>query len=244
MQLPSCHRGRISAHVLQSPLGQPRSIICRLGRRHLNLHRARTQEAEHTYDAQVNEEQTYLGETFWQVQPPHSPAGSFRRDQPAEAAPQIRLRSLNHASVEAVDVAALADFYVNVLSFKVLDRPDLPFDGKWLQGGDLTLHIIEEDPSVPKHVHHWQDKYKEAPQSWYIRRANHLAFEVDDAEAMEKRLKYYGIEHTRAVVPNTEAVQLFFYDPHGNGLEVGSNYGQIGEMLNRKKSSRHTAVSP
>ena len=95
-------------------------------------------------------------ETFWQVQPPHSPAGSFRRDQPTEAAPQIRLSSLNHASVEAVDVAALADFYVNVLGFKVLDRPDLPFDGKWLQGGDLTLHIIEEDPSVPKHVHHWQ----------------------------------------------------------------------------------------
>ena len=49
----------------------------------------------------------------------------------------------------------------------------------------------------------------------YLKRSYDTAFEVDDAEAMENRLKYYGIEHTRAVVPDTEAVQLFFYDPHG-----------------------------
>lgn len=41
------------------------------------------------------------------------------------------------------------------------------------------------------------------------------AFEVDDAVAMEKRLQYFGIEYTRAIVPDTEAVQLFFFDPCG-----------------------------
>lgn len=82
-----------------------------------------------------------------------------------------------------------------------------------------------------------QDKFKQEPQTWYIRRANHLgklpnlwcllagtllltccfaaAFEVDNAEAMEHRLQHFGIEYTRAIVPGTEAVQLFFYDLHG-----------------------------
>ena len=32
---------------------------------------------------------------------------------------------------------------------------------------------------------------------------------------MEDRLKYYGIEYTKAIVPDTDAVQLFFFDPHG-----------------------------
>ena len=41
------------------------------------------------------------------------------------------------------------------------------------------------------------------------------AFEVESADAMEARLVFYGIEYTKAVVPDTDASQLFFFDPAG-----------------------------
>ena len=43
--------------------------------------------------------------------------------------------------------------------------------------------------------------------------SGHAAFEVQDIAAMEERLVFFGIEYTKAVVPGTEAAQLFFYDP-------------------------------
>ena len=46
------------------------------------------------------------------------------------------------------------------------------------------------------------------------------AFEVEDSDAMEARLVYFGIEYTKAIVPGTDAAQLFFFDP-GN-VPIGS----------------------
>ncbi len=34
-----------------------------------------------------------------------------------------------------------------------------------------------------------------------------------DADAMEARLVFFGIQYTKAIVPDTDAAQLFFFDP-------------------------------
>ena len=39
------------------------------------------------------------------------------------------------------------------------------------------------------------------------------AFEVEDAASMEARLVFFGIEYTKVYVPDTDAAQLFFFDP-------------------------------
>ncbi len=39
------------------------------------------------------------------------------------------------------------------------------------------------------------------------------AFEVEEAAAMEARLVFFGIEYTKVYVPDTDAAQLFFFDP-------------------------------
>lgn len=111
--------------------------------------------------------------------------------------PRICLKNLNHVALEAVDPLGLTDFYTRVLGFKSIKRPNLPFEGSWLEGAGLLVHIIAEDPSVPKKIHNWkvifsnsvscvrdspmfvkrpglQEQYAEQPASWYIRRANHL----------------------------------------------------------------------
>lgn len=44
---------------------------------------------------------------------------------------------------------------------------------------------------------------------------NYAAFEAEDSDAMEERLVHFGIGYTKAIVPGTDAAQLFFYDPEG-----------------------------
>ena len=48
---------------------------------------------------------------------------------------------------------------------------------------------------------------------WLSRHVGAAAFEVEDAAAMEARLVFFGIEYTKVYVPDTDAKQLFFFDP-------------------------------
>lgn len=103
-------------------------------------------------------------EEFWQILPSQvdRPA-DYRIAAALEGAPQIHLKALNHAALEAADVPGLTDFYTRVLSFNSIDRPDFPFEGSWLEGAGLLLHIIQEDPSVPKQINDWKVSYIQHP---------------------------------------------------------------------------------
>ena len=41
---------------------------------------------------------------------------------------------------------------------EMLARPPFPFDGAWLQAGGLTLHLIADDPTIPRKEDrkHWK----------------------------------------------------------------------------------------
>ena len=111
-------------------------------------------------------------EKFWQIQPlKQGQQADYRDSASVDRAPEVHLTSLNHASLEAADPAVLRNFYTRVLGFSSLDRPDFPFDGAWLEGAGLLLHIIQEDPSVPKRL-----------QSWKVK-SSHLLFA--DSKALE-----------------------------------------------------------
>ena len=98
-------------------------------------------------------------EKFWQIQPvKQGQQADYRDSASVDKAPEVHLTSLNHASLEAADPAALRNFYTRVLGFSSLDRPDFLFDGAWLEGAGLLLHIIQEDPSVPKRLQSWKVK--------------------------------------------------------------------------------------
>ncbi|DBB01621.1 hypothetical protein WJX77_007932 [Trebouxia sp. C0004] len=193
----------------------------------------------------VEQKETYLGEKFWQIQPlKQGQQADYRDSASVDKAPEVHLTSLNHVSLEAADPTALSDFYTRVLGFSSIDRPDFPFDGAWLEGAGLLLHIIQQDPSVPRRFQSWKDKYTEEPRPWFIRRANHLAFEVEDAAAMEARLVFFGVEYTKVYVPDTDAAQLFFFDSEGHGVEVGCDYAKVAGMLKRKLGNNGAAVAP
>jgi catechol 2,3-dioxygenase-like lactoylglutathione lyase family enzyme len=145
---------------------------------------------------------------------------------------------LNHVAIEASDPDAICEFYAKVLGFRKLPRPDLGFPGHWLEvgapGRKLMLHVIKTDPSVPRKIHDWKDLYTtNNPEAWFIRRANHLAFEVSDFDAAEKALRSNGVEYSRHVMPEVRMKQLFLYDPEGHGIEIGV-YDDTRDFFNKK----------
>ena len=56
----------------------------------------------------------------------------------------MELGPVHHVSINCADVEATAPFYTEVLGMKTLERPDFPFNGRWLQtGGGGEVHLIE-----------------------------------------------------------------------------------------------------
>ena len=96
-------------------------------------------------------------EKFWQIQPFRDGQQADYRDPDSKnVPPKICLKNLNHVALEAADPVGLTHFYTRVLGFKSVNRPDLPFEGSWLEGAGLLVHIIAEDPSVPKKIRNWK----------------------------------------------------------------------------------------
>ena len=108
---------------------------------------------------------------------------------------------IHHISINVADVQQATNFYVDTLNFKEIPRPDLGFDGAWLQIGDQQLHLLE----VENH---------QAPAG------QHFAFEVDDIAAYRDYLQTKGVEVSRSNEMTGICLQCFFKDPSGNLLEL------------------------
>lgn len=155
----------------------------------------------------------------------------------------LELHSMNHISLETLDVPRLEEFYTNVMGLRQIRRPDLGFPGAWLilpngfqqeseeHGkpplGSVALHIIQKEPhSYCPTSPHEKDKSKTSfPQNpAAITRGPHIAFRTLDVEKVEGRLNALNINYKRneLEIEGFKTIQLFFFDPDGYGLEVGT----------------------
>ena len=119
----------------------------------------------------------------------------------------IDVQALHHLSVVVRDVEVSAEFYTSVLGFIRLKRPDLGFPGVWLGLGPIQMHLIQGEPKSPGTIDS---------------RQNHTALQADDSEKTEAILRERGIEYIRKVQRDSGVVQIFFLDPDGYVLELGS----------------------
>lgn len=108
---------------------------------------------------------------------------------------------IHHVSLNVTDAARSLGFYRDLLGMAVLPRPDFAFGGAWLDAGNgRQIHLIEGE--VPPN------------------RGQHVAFRVDDVDAVVRTLRAAGLE-----VPDPKAVgdtairQTFAVDPDGNLVE-------------------------
>jgi glyoxylase I family protein len=116
------------------------------------------------------------------------------------------VQSLHHASVIVADTGRALAFYQGLLGLETEPRPDLGYPGAWLRVGPQQLHLLElpnPDPVSGRPQHGGRDR--------------HLAFTVNDLDALLARLDAAGIAYTRS---RSGRAAAFCRDPDGNAVEL------------------------
>jgi glyoxylase I family protein len=113
----------------------------------------------------------------------------------------VLVADIHHVSLNVTDVERALGFYRDLLGLPVLPRPDFSFGGAWLDAGNgRQIHLIEGE--VPPN------------------RGQHVAFRVDDVDAVVLTLRASGVEAANPKpVGDTPIRQTFALDPDGNLVE-------------------------
>lgn len=112
---------------------------------------------------------------------------------------------INHVSVNATDLAASVDFYVDVFAAEPLATPNFGLPVQWLGIGASQLHLFEVD--VPPHSHH------------------HFALTVEDLEPVYRRAEardafdFTAFGNHLVELPG-DLCQTYLRDPAGNLIEL------------------------
>ncbi len=124
-------------------------------------------------------------------------------------------KGAHHVSLTVTDLGAARGFYGEVLGLPEIERPDFGIPGTWYQAGVVQLHIIGvgEDADIG------------TLPSTATPIANHIAFEIENYDAMKSRLEEFGYP---VMGLGAEVGQLFTRDPHGNMIEFIQPGGQLG----------------
>lgn len=125
---------------------------------------------------------------------------------------------LNHYLIRANDLERTRDFYVNVLGFEVMPRPNFPFPGYWLGiNGKIQVHMGQA--GVPNSDLYYLGSPKNASKN-NTGVIDHIAFLATDPGGFVKRLKELGVPVRPRSLPESELFQLFIKDPDGLTIEL------------------------
>jgi len=135
------------------------------------------------------------------------------------------LTELNHYFVRANDLERTKEFYVDVLGFEVMPRPDFPFPGYWLGiNGKIQVHM------GPAGIPNQEMYYLGTPTGAATDHAgvvDHIAFLASNPQEFVQRFKARGMRFPPRRLPEAELFQLFIKDP--NGLTIELNFFGIKE---------------
>jgi catechol 2,3-dioxygenase-like lactoylglutathione lyase family enzyme len=133
---------------------------------------------------------------------------------------------LNHYLLRANDIEATKDFYVKVLGFEVMPRPDFPFPGYWLGiGGKIQVHVALHGVEQGELYYIGSPPQAATDNSGVI---DHIAFVADDPRGMAMHLKKIGVPFRPRYLPESQLYQLFVKDP--NGLTIELNFFGVSDI--------------
>lgn len=112
---------------------------------------------------------------------------------------------INHVSVNAKDLGASVEFYVDVFGAEPIPTPDFGLPVQWLAIGESQVHLFQRD--VEPHSHH------------------HFAVTVEDLEPVYRRAEARGaFDHdafgNHLVELPGDMTQTYLRDPAGNLIEI------------------------
>ena len=105
---------------------------------------------------------------------------------------------IDHVNVRVDSLSDARRFYLEVMGFGEVPRPDVGSPGAWFQVGRNQLHVTLDDDHV-------------APER------QHFAVAVDDWEAVVDRLGHFGSD-VKTIVGDFR--QAIVRDPAGNLIEI------------------------
>ena len=118
----------------------------------------------------------------------------------------FQVRGFHHASVIVSNTQTALGFYRDLLGLDIDEnRPDLGYPGAWIKVGNQQIHLLElpnPDPLHNRPDHGGRDR--------------HLAFSIDDIDALAKKLQQSKISYTMS---RSGRKALFCRDPDQNALE-------------------------
>lgn len=113
---------------------------------------------------------------------------------------------LHHGSLLVDDLSASLNFYCRIIGLKKnLQRPEMSFEGAWLDVGEQQIHLLK----LPK-------TEQSLNQPEHAGRDRHLAIHVSQIETIKANLEANQIPFTMS---HSGRQALFCRDPDGNGLE-------------------------
>ncbi|BBN11965.1 hypothetical protein MPTK1_5g16330 [Marchantia polymorpha subsp. ruderalis] len=131
---------------------------------------------------------------------------------------------LNHIARETENVLKTAQFYKEIFGFQNIQTPKEFGDSVvWLSlPPSHSLHIIKRNPEsrLPESPFTATDDARRDERA--LPMAHHLSFRVSDYDAAIELLKEKSIPYYEKTQQEGRIKQAFFFDPDGNGLEIGN----------------------
>ncbi len=128
------------------------------------------------------------------------------------------LSELNHYFVRANDLKATRDFYVNVLGFEQMPRPDFPFPGYWLGvNGKIQVHMAPHNIPNKEMYYLGTPKNAATDQTGVV---DHIAFLATEPQEFVERFRTLGLEFRPRYLSDSQLYQLMIRDPNGLMIEL------------------------
>lgn len=128
------------------------------------------------------------------------------------------LSELNHYFVRANDLKATRNFYVDVLGFEEMPRPDFPFPGYWLGvGGKIQVHMAPHNIPNKEKYYLGTPKNAATDQTGVV---DHIAFLATEPQEFVARFQGLGLEFRPRYLAESKLYQLMIRDPDGLMIEL------------------------
>jgi len=125
---------------------------------------------------------------------------------------------LNHFFVRAENIEATKDFYVDVLGFEVLPRPNFPFPGYWLGLDGAALVHVGLGGVEQANLYYIGSPDGAATDNAGV--IDHIAFIATDPAKMAAHFRSTGVPYRPRYLPESALYQLFVRDPNGIMIEL------------------------
>jgi catechol 2,3-dioxygenase-like lactoylglutathione lyase family enzyme len=124
----------------------------------------------------------------------------------------LKIKRIEHASINVTDITKTLDFYHRILGLKQLETVDC---GEF----NITYLALPDGSRLELFDYHGRNKKRSREESEVGLR--HLAFQVEDVAAHESQLRAEGVEITLSTcdLPNLGVRVCLFLDPNGVTLE-------------------------